>query len=81
MADELDQNLSGGDGIDHSRLKELSNKVKITSEERDEKAKLLDEASKERDAAKKEVEFYSSFTDSVSKYPQAKDHKDEIKEK
>lgn len=56
------------------RIKELSDKVRLTSEERDEKARLLDVATRERD-------FYQSFTDLVATNPAAKDHKDAILEK
>ena len=56
------------------RIKGLSQKVKDTSDERD---KLVIE----RDSAKKEVEFYSSFSNATDKYPLAKDFKDKIKEK
>ncbi len=63
------------------RIKELSNKVKLTSEERDELLKANEKIEAERDTAKKEVEFYSSFSDASDKYPLAKDFKDQIKEK
>ncbi len=53
------------------RIKQLSEKVRLTSEERDEKIRLLDETTKERD-------FYSGFSDMVTTNPAAKDHKDEI---
>jgi hypothetical protein len=56
------------------RIKELSEKVRLTSEERDEKARLLDTTTRERD-------FYASFTDVVATNPAAKDHKDAILEK
>lgn len=56
------------------RIKELSDKVRLTSEERDEKARLLETTTRERD-------FYQSFTDLVATNPAAKDHKDAILEK
>lgn len=63
------------------RIRQLSNKVKLTSKERDELAKAKQKLEAERDTAKKEVEFYSAFSDTTDKYPNAKDFKDKIKEK
>src|SRR3990167_7001633 len=63
------------------RIKQLSNKVKLTSNERDELAKAKKGLEAERDTAKKEVEFYSAFSDTTDKYPNAKEFKDKIKEK
>lgn len=57
-----------------NRFQELSNKVAITSKERD-------EALEKANNAQKEVEFYSSFSDTTDKYPAAKEFKDQIKEK
>ena len=62
------------------RIKQLSNKVKITSKERDELAKANEKLKAERDSAKKETEFSSSFTENPH-YQVAKDYKDKIKEK
>lgn len=56
------------------RYKELSNKVKTTSEERD-------IALKEKDALIKERDFLSSFSEVAGTYPSAQEHRDEIKEK
>lgn len=56
------------------RIKQLSEKVELTSKERDEKSRLLEEAQRERD-------FYAGYSDILSTNPAAKDHKDEIKEK
>ena len=63
------------------RIKQLSNKVKLTSKERDDLAKAKQKLEAERDTAKKEVEFYSAFSDASDKYPNAKEYKDKIKEK
>src|SRR3990167_4120133 len=63
------------------RIKKLSNKVKLTSKERDELARGKQKLEAERDTAKKEVEFYSAFSDTTDKYPNAKEFKDKIKEK
>ena len=63
------------------RIKDLSNKVKLTSKERDELASAKKGLEAERDAAKKEVEFYSAFSNTTDKYPNAKEYKEKIKEK
>lgn len=63
------------------RIKQLSNKVKLTSKERDELAKAKDKLEAERDSTKKELDFYSKFSDTTDKYPAAKEYKDEIKKK
>ena len=53
------------------RITQLSEKVRLTSAERDEKDRLLGEVTKERD-------FYSGFSEVVTTNPLAKDHKDDI---
>ncbi len=63
------------------RIKDLSEKVELTSIERDEKAKLLEEKDKEISTLKKESEFSNGFADVLGAHPQAKEHKDEIKAK
>lgn len=82
MADELLENLENeGDNEKVSRIRKLSQKVEQTSKERDELAKAKEQAETEKAAAIRERDFYSSFSDSLSKYPNAKDHKDDIKTK
>src|SRR5687768_16739682 len=63
------------------RIRELSNKVKLTSKERDELAQAKQKLEAERDTAQKEVQFYSAFSDVTDKYPNAKEFKYKIKEK
>lgn len=63
------------------RLKDLSEKVRLTAEERDEKEKLLQEQSAKLEAAEKEKEFYKNFNTLTAKYPGASDYQDAIKEK
>lgn len=53
------------------RIKQLSDKVELTSKERDEFKALNDTITRERD-------FYAGFTDVVATNPAAKDHKDDI---
>lgn len=62
------------------RIKDLSNKVKLTSQERDEFAEANEKLKAERDSFKKDSEFSSSFLDNPH-YQVAKDYKDEIKKK
>lgn len=87
MADEIleeihnEENNIQEDNKVEKRIKELSNKVKTTSQERDDLVAAKKESDAERDNAKKEVEFYSAFSDTTDKYPNAKDFKDQIKEK
>jgi hypothetical protein len=65
------------------RLKDLSEKVKLTSEERDEKDKLLQEATLKAEAAEKSVEFYKGLTGITSKpeFAGASEYEEQIKEK
>lgn len=60
------------------RIKQLSDKVKLTSEERDEQSRLLKEQSDKTSAVEKERDFYQGFADIVSSNPSAKDHKEDI---
>ena len=62
------------------RIKQLSNKVKLTSNERDELAKANEKLKAERDSLKKDSEFSTSFSENPH-YQVAKDYKDEIKKK
>lgn len=56
------------------RIKQLSEKVELTSKERDEMRSLNETTTRERD-------FYKGYAEIVSTQPNAKDHQDEIKEK
>ena len=62
------------------RIKQLSNKVKLTSKERDELVKANEKLKVERDTLKKDSEFNSSFAENPH-FQVAKDYKDEIKKK
>lgn len=57
-----------------NRFKDLSEKVKTTAEERDRLAKEAEEA-------KKEAEFYKSFNKASTKYQEAGNYQDKIKDK
>lgn len=63
------------------RMKNLS-KAKIEAENKaTEEAKARAEAESRVQIAEKERDFFASFSDSISKYPNANEHKDAIKEK
>lgn len=85
MADELDlelldENINNSNKVEN-RIKDLSQKVKDTSTERDElKAKAQAEADA-RLAAEKERDFFKDFSAQSSKYPAAVAHQDKILEK
>src|SRR3990167_248738 len=85
MADDLDLDQLEADREEkeraEKRFKDLSEKVRLTSEERDEKDKLVKERDEKIVGLEKERDFFSSFGDSVAKYPQASAYKDAIKEK
>lgn len=60
------------------RIKDLSEKVRLTSEERDELKRLSDEKDATLAEANRERDFYKGFTDVVSANPAAKEHQEEI---
>ena len=85
MTDELDLEQLDSD-IDkdnkvEKRIKDLSEKVRFTSEERDEQKKLLGERDKKIAELERDNAFNSGFVDILSAHSSAKDHKDEIREK
>lgn len=63
------------------RIKQLSEKVRLTSEERDEKDNLVKERDIEIVSLKTENSFNSGFADVLGNHPAAKDFKDDIKTK
>lgn len=74
---ELENKLSEGD----KRIKQLSEKVRLTSEERDEKDKLLKESGEKIATLERENSFNSGFADMLGTYTAAKDHREDIKAK
>ena len=86
MAEEDILDLEDSESVERQnkvekRIKDLSEKVKLTSEERDEKERLLQEQAKQNESLKKENDFLNSFGDAMAKYPNAVAYKDKIKEK
>lgn len=63
------------------RIKSLSEKVKLTSEERDTLAKAKEEEANARANAEKERDFYKGFNKVSTKYPGANEYQDKILEK
>lgn len=63
------------------RIKDLSEKVRLTSEERDEQKRILEERENRIKELERENSFNSGYADMLSTHPAAKDHKDDIKAK
>lgn len=63
------------------RIKSLSEKVKLTSEERDEMKGLNESLTTEKQTLSKERDFYKGFNQVSTKYPGANEYQDKILEK
>ena len=63
------------------RIKQLSDKVRLTSEERDELKKLADEKDSKLVEKDRELSFANGYADVLSQHPDAKDFKEDIKSK
>lgn len=63
------------------RIKDLSSKVKMTSEERDEYKRLNESLSSEKESISKERDFYKDFSGVSAKYTGAHEYQDKILEK
>src|SRR3990167_6378974 len=86
MADELDLDLDSTEEQEkinkvEKRIKDLSEKVRLTSTERDDFAKAKEQAEVEKSAALKDVDFYKNFSTVSSKYTGSAEYQDKIKEK
>jgi hypothetical protein len=80
MAAELDATLEQPSEAE-KRIKQLSDKVKLSETEKDELKKLSDEKDAKIATLERENEFNSGFADTVASTPQAKEFKDDIKAK
>jgi len=78
--DQIDRELEKENKVE-KRIKDLSDKVKMTSNERDEFQRLSDQKDTENATLKKENEFLGSFGDVLGKHPEAASYRDQIKEK
>lgn len=88
MAEDLDLDLSDSTTEEQEktnkvekRIKDLSEKVRVTATERDDLAKAKDQAEADKGAALKDVDFYKNFSTVSSKYTGAAEYQDKIKEK
>ena len=75
--ESLDNDIEQNNKIE-KRIKDLSEKVRLTSEERDAGKQKLEEFTSKTAELQRERDFYASFSDVVSTNPAAKDHKDDI---
>jgi len=78
--EQLDNEIEKESKVE-KRIKDLSEKVRVTAEERDAGGRKLEEEVARASNLQKEVEFLNSFGDQLSKYPDASPFKDKIKEK
>src|ERR1043166_8110845 len=86
MADDLDLDLDSTEEQDkvnkvEKRIKDLSEKVRLTATERDELKAKTEQVEAEKAAALKDVDFYKNFSTVSSKYAGSADYQDKIKEK
>lgn len=89
MADELDIDLDALDNQENlnqvnrteQRIKDLSSKVRMTAEERDELKQAKEALEQEKVSLSKEVDFFKNFSQMTSKYPGAAEYQDQIMEK
>lgn len=85
MADELDLELNDDaqDEVSKSekRIKSLSEKVKLTSQERDDLVEAKSKLEGEKATLTKEADFFKNFNTLTSKYQGAAEFQDKIKEK
>lgn len=77
--DDLELELE--DNKVEKRIKTLSDKVRLTSEERDEKAKLLETKEAELANASRERDFYKGFNQVSAKHQGAGEYQDKIWER
>ena len=74
---ELDEIINEPTEVE-GRIKDLSKKVKLTSDERDELKRLNEEKDGTIDSVTKERDFYAGFSEVVGKHPNASEFKDDI---
>lgn len=79
--EELELDLDLEENKVERRIKQLSEKVKLTAQERDELAKAKEDALAEKDSVSKERDFYKGFSQVASKHSAAAEYQDKIWEK
>lgn len=75
--EELDKEIESENRVE-KRIKDLSEKVRLTAEERDAAKRKIDEEVTRVAELQRERDFFASFSDVVSNNPAAKDHKEDI---
>ena len=75
--EQLDNEIEKESKVE-KRIKDLSEKVRLTAEERDAERKKLEEFTSKSAELQRERDFYASFSDVVSTNPAAKDYKEDI---
>lgn len=78
--ESLDNDIEQQNKVE-KRIKDLSEKVRLTAEERDEQKRILNEKISENETLVKERDFLNSFGEQLAKHPEASGFKDKIKEK
>lgn len=78
--EQLDTEIEGENRTE-KRIKDLSEKVRLAAEERDEQKRLKSESDAKIADLEKERDFLTSFTEVSGKYPEASSYRDRIKEK
>ena len=75
--EQLDNQIEKENKVE-KRIKDLSEKVRLTAEERDAEKRKLEEFTFKTTDLQRERDFYASFADILSTNPMAKDHKEDI---
>lgn len=78
--EQLDTEIEKENKVE-KRIKDLSEKTRLTAEERDTIKQKLEAEMSNSATLKKEVDFLNSFGDQLSKHPEASLFRDKIKEK
>lgn len=78
--EQLDREIEGSSRVE-KRIKDLSGKLRDTSEKFDEVSRASEEKDSKIANLEKENSFLSSFGDTLKKFPNASDFRDQIKEK
>ena len=78
--DKIEEDIEKKNKVE-DRIRDLSNKVKLTAEERDELKAKTEELAAQNEALQKEKEFLSSFNDVTAKFPDAGEFQEQILEK
>lgn len=78
--EQIDADINKENKVEE-RIRDLSGKVKLTSQERDELAEAKTALEQDKTKLEKERDFYKDFSATSAKYPQAGEFQDKILEK